>query len=473
MKRLGISFGYQHAPAKHEPLANRRCVNLYAEEGLPDSKAPLALYRDDGIEDWADLGSGQLSRGTFTTKAGALLAVGGTTLYSVDSLGNNAALGTVPGAGRVLMDQNLDQVVILNEAGDSYLYDTATAAFSQITDPDYSPASSMCTFGQYTVWTRAGTGVFYLSNLANAASIDALDIASAEERPDILVRAFRVEKILHLFGTATLELWYESGDEFPLDRIADGVIDVGCAAKYSIASIDSRAYWLGVEAGGFSVRRLNGNQPEIISSAAMCDELATYSRVDDAYAFAYSVGRHAFYCITFPTAGRSWRFDLRTQLWTARESIDPVTALPGRWRPFDVAAAYGRVAFADSFSGKIGFLDANTHTEHGLALPWQTVSAPVHADRRLVTFNRVEVEMNTGTASIGVTDARALLSWSDDEGRTWSNEYERSMGLTGQYSKRLVWTNLGSARSRVFRLRGASPVRTAIISAVADVEVGT
>lgn len=471
MARIGIPFGYQHAPSRHEPLANRRCVNMYAEPGLPDSKAPLALFRDDGIAPWADIGPG-FSRGLFTTKAGILMGVAGSALYEIDGAGAATVRGTVSGSGRVMIDQVVDQVVLLNNEGTSYVYDTGAGSMAPVSDGDYSSASSMCVFGQYVVWTRAGSGVFFLSNLANAASIDALDIASAEERPDILVRAFRVEQVLYLFGTETTELWYQSGATFPFDRIADGVIDVGCAAKHSVVRLDSRPYWLGIESGGVSVRRMNGNQAEIVSTSAMCDEISMYSRVDDAYAFAHAQGKHAFYCITFPTAGRSWRFDLSTQLWTVRESIHPDTALPVTWRGYDIAAAYGRLAVADAYSGKIGLIDATAHAEFSLPLTWETVSGPVHKDRRLLTFGRVEVEINAGTAPISVADPLVALSWSDDEGRTWSNWYERSMGLTGQYTRRLVWTNCGSSRSRIFRVRGSAPVRTAIISAVADVEVG-
>jgi hypothetical protein len=60
--------------------------------------------------------------------------------------------------------------------------------------------------------------------------------------------------------------------------------------------------------------------------------------------------------------------------------------------------------------------------------------------------------------SVG-SNPEAFLSWSNDSGNTWSNEYAASMGKTGQYDTRMIWRRVGLAKNRVFRLRISSPVK--------------
>jgi hypothetical protein len=59
-----------------------------------------------------------------------------------------------------------------------------------------------------------------------------------------------------------------------------------------------------------------------------------------------------------------------------------------------------------------------------------------------------------------VVSPNASLSWSDDGGNTWSNEYLRPMGDQGQYLTILEFRNLGIARrGRIFQLSVSDPVQ--------------
>lgn len=57
----------------------------------------------------------------------------------------------------------------------------------------------------------------------------------------------------------------------------------------------------------------------------------------------------------------------------------------------------------------------------------------------------------------------AALSISRDRGHTYGNEYPRSMGNTGEFRKRLIWSPVGRARDRVFQLRISSPCKRIIL----------
>ena len=55
------------------------------------------------------------------------------------------------------------------------------------------------------------------------------------------------------------------------------------------------------------------------------------------------------------------------------------------------------------------------------------------------------------------------LSISKDGGRTYGNEYPRSMGKQGEYRKRVTWSPVGRARDMVFQFRVSSPCKRVIL----------
>jgi hypothetical protein len=66
------------------------------------------------------------------------------------------------------------------------------------------------------------------------------------------------------------------------------------------------------------------------------------------------------------------------------------------------------------------------------------------------------------------TNPQIMLRWSDDGGHTWSNEHWKSMGLIGEYGKRVLWRRLGMTqkiRDRVYEISGTDPVPVYIMGA--------
>lgn len=70
-------------------------------------------------------------------------------------------------------------------------------------------------------------------------------------------------------------------------------------------------------------------------------------------------------------------------------------------------------------------------------------------------------------------DPKLMVDWSDDHGKTWSNQREQSMGKIGEYRKRVRFLRLGSARDRIFRISISDPVKRVILSATLEADGGT
>jgi hypothetical protein len=62
------------------------------------------------------------------------------------------------------------------------------------------------------------------------------------------------------------------------------------------------------------------------------------------------------------------------------------------------------------------------------------------------------------------------LRWSDDGGKTFSNEHVRDCGQAGAYLTRVLWNRLGSPRDRVYEISVTDPVPWRIIDAYLDAD---
>jgi hypothetical protein len=93
-------------------------------------------------------------------------------------------------------------------------------------------------------------------------------------------------------------------------------------------------------------------------------------------------------------------------------------------------------------------------------------------DYNWIIHNRLQVDFEPG---VGLVDGQGsaplvLLDWSDDGGKTWSNQHRGSLGKTGEYLTRIFWTRLGRARARTYRVTISDPVKRVIMGAALNPE---
>ena len=82
---------------------------------------------------------------------------------------------------------------------------------------------------------------------------------------------------------------------------------------------------------------------------------------------------------------------------------------------------------------------------------------------------QVYCESGVGLNSGQGADPQIMLTYSDDGGRTYSNELWRSLGAIGQYRTRVIWRSLGQFRQRQMRMVMTDPVRRFVIAYFADI----
>ena len=68
-----------------------------------------------------------------------------------------------------------------------------------------------------------------------------------------------------------------------------------------------------------------------------------------------------------------------------------------------------------------------------------------------------------------LSNPQVMLSWSDDDGVSWSDSRWRGLGKRGEYKYRTFWTRLGASRNRAYRLRFTDAAELTITDAEIEV----
>ena len=456
--------------ARSANAADSRMVNLFPEIVPEGGKEPAFLQRAPGLRLLATVGDGPI-RGEWQF-GGFGYVVSGTEVYQINSSWVATKLGEVVGDGPVSMSDNGIQLFIACN-GPSYIYNSTTNVFAEITDPDFPGAVTVGYLDGYFVFNEPNSQRVWVTSLFDGSAVEPLDFASAEGSPDGLVGLIIDHREAWLFGTNSVEVWYDAGNaDFPLQRIQGAFNEIGCAAPYSIAKMDNGLFWLGSDARGRGiVYRANGYTGQRISTHAVEWQIQQYGNLSDAIGYTYQQDGHSFYVLIFPQANTTWVYDVATGAWHERAGW--VDSQFTRHRSNCQMSFNNEIVVGDFENGNIYAFDLDVFADDGdvqkwlrswRALPTGQNNLKRTAHHSLQLDCETGVGLNNGQGS----NPQAMLRWSDDGGHTWSNEHWLSMGKIGQFGYRTIWRRLGMTlklRDRVYEVSGTDPVKIAIMGA--------
>jgi hypothetical protein len=351
--------------------ADNRMVNLFPEVIPEGGKEAGFLNRAPGLNFLQTVGTGPI-RGLWAhqTNGSDFYVVSGTEFYKVTGLtATPTLLGTVAGTGPVSIADNGTQLFIAAN-GPSYIYNEVTNVFAPITDPDFPGAVTVAYLDGYFVFNQPNSQFIWVSQLLDGTSVDPLDFASAEGSPDGVVGLIADHRELWVFGTDSVEVWYNSGAaDFPLQRIQGAFNEIGCVSAYTIAKMDNGLFWLGTDARGQGiVYRANGYTGVRISTHAIEYAIAQYGNISDAIAYTYQQEGHAFYVLTFPSGNATWVYDVATQAWHERAGLDNGEFM--RHRSNCQCNFGGNTIVGDFQNGNIYTLDLDVYADNGGIQKW-------------------------------------------------------------------------------------------------------
>ena len=461
--------------ARSVNAADNRMVNMYPEIVPEGGKNSAFLSRCPGLLRLVAAGSGPV-RGLWVLKE-YLYAVSGDTFYRLNLIDNTSRwrvkiLGTVTGTGPVSMSDNGTQIFIACNP-DGFIYNSTTEVFAKITDPDFPGAVKVGYLDGYFVFNEPNSARVWVTSLLDGLSVDPLDFASAEGDPDGVVSLIVDHREAWLFGSNSIEVWYNAGlPDFPLQRIQGAFNEIGCEAPYSVAKLDNGLFWLGSDARGRGiVYRANGYTGQRISTHAVEWQIQQYGNMSDAIGYTYQQDGHAFYVLIFPTAQTTWVYDVATGAWHERAGWSNGNFV--RHRSNCQAAYNNQIIVGDFENGNIYAFDLNEYADNGDVQKWLRSwrALPTGANNLKRTAQhslQIDCESGVGTNTGQGSDPQMMLRWSDDGGHTWSNEHWTSVGKIGEYYRRVIWRRLGMTlklRDRVYEISGTDPVKLAIMGA--------
>lgn len=460
----------------HPSAAAQRLVNLYPEvhEAGPRKGNVARLVGTPGLRKRLTLDEGPI-RGLHRASTGQLFAVAGDSVYEVFSHWSaQQRSGTLASStGRVSMADDGTRLVIGDGGSTAFQVPLAAgSAVEAIADGD-EPGGHVAWQDGYFIHTVPGTGQFQLSGL-NDLTYDALDVATAEGRPDQLVMLLSVNRMLWLFGEATTEVWWNSGDaDFPFARNQTAFIETGTISAGTCVRAGGSVAWVGSdERGRGTVWYAQGFQPQRISTHAVELALSGYARLGEASAFAYQQGGHEFYQLTVPgsdaDAGGTWVYDFATSLWHERSHLGDEGDEPHR--AWVGTVAFGEVVVGDREDGRLYTYELDYYSDDGQPIRRVRQTPHISQSEKRIRFDAFELQAETGVGLVSGQGAApvVLLSWSDDGGHTWSHEHQASLGALGEYRTRIRWKRLGVGRDRVFRVAVSDPVPVTWLGAELD-----
>lgn len=449
----------------------QRSINLYPENNPQDAAVPVTQYPTPGLTLVSTPPVAGESRGIYTATNGQRYEVIGQNAYAVSAANVYSLLGTLTTrTGHVSMADNGFDVALVDGTTTGFWIHLATNVMTRITDPAFYGADRVEFLDGYFVFNKPGTQQFYISNYL-ATTFNSLDIASKSTYPDNLITLAVMHREIWLFGDLTTEVWYNTGAaDFTFGRMPGVFIEHGCAAKHSVAKQDLTLFWLSKDLQGQGIVMAGKNySANRISTHAIEQEFSTYSRIDDAIGYCYQQAGHPFYVLTFPTANKTWCFDMSTGMWHQRAYLNGDGTL-SRHRGACHSFNGGRNLVGDYATGQVYMLDPNAYTDNGNPLLCIRSFPHLGANGKRAMFRQFVADMEVGNGLPGDTAAPEIrLRWSDDRGFSWGNYVTDTLGKAGKYNDVIQFQRLGYARDRVFELSWSANVKTALNGAFIDI----
>jgi hypothetical protein len=433
-------------------------INLFPER---QEDGTWRLYGTPGKRLWTTVGDGPIRGGI--EMSGTQYVVSGNAVYSLTNSSNATLLGTLSStAGKVYCASNGTDILLVDGVGG---YTITAGVLATITDPDFPNGVTWCDYvDSFFIVGGNGTQRWYKSGSLSGTAWEALEFASSEGDPDLLLRGIVANREILLFGSRTLEFWMNTGAAgFPFERSGNAFIEHGVVAPDSVVKLDSSVFWLGRSAEGQGiVWRLNGYQPVRISTHAEEYAISQWADMADAYAWAYMQDGHAYYVLSSESGDMTLVYDASQQRWHRRAWRDSSNGLH-RDRICHYVNFSGLPLGGDHGNGRLYVIDMGTYTDNGDTIVREIISTHV-GDGEPVSYDEVELYMETG---VGLqtgqgSDPQVTLSTSGDYGATFGNERPRSLGLVGQYGIPVRWLMNGMGRFKTFKLRITDPVKVAI-----------
>lgn len=448
--------------------ANQQSMNVYPEvletivvRGREQSR--YCLLPTPGLSQFLDTGKAN-TRGQLRSNDRSFL-VSGDTLYEVFSNGTTTNLGTVIDDGLPASLAVSQLHLVIASGGTVYVLTLATNAFVAIAAGTLTNVSQVVYCDSFFLALIKTSQTVRISAVLDGTSWPGGQVFAVSVFPDNVVSMTSDHREVWLIGDTKACAYQATGSAAIFDLVPGSLVEHGGEAIFGPVKMDNTIIFPGKDdTGARIIWRLDGYRPLRISTHAIEHALTGYSTIADACSYSYQDRGHSFFVLNLPVAKATWVYDVATGLWHERGFWNAGGGIFTEHLAWNHVYAFGKHLVGARTSGKLYHMADTYYDDAGSVL--RHVRRSPHtgeAPGRRSFYARFELQMDPGILTLaGPTEAQLNLKWSNDSGKTWSNEYARKVGLLGQYSKRVVWNRLGSSvNSRIWEVNwsDAYPVR--------------
>lgn len=396
-------------------------VNMFAE-AAPTEETGVVLQSRSGLADRSvTLGTDNV-RQVFKESGvlgGRLFAVSDNGFYD-----DGVLKGTIDGEGPVSID-GYEDLLFIAAGGGLYSYDGTTLA--SVSFPDGANVTKVLVGASRAICLRADTETYYYSNVLSS-TIGALSFSSAESQPDRLLDALFIDDILIPFGALTVEFHPNTQDAtLPFTPLEGRVFERGIRATGCATKVGSTFAWV------TDVNQVCMSDPENIISNAGLEALIEASANVSLWTFTLEGTEF----LALRIDGATWVYSMRSRMWSQFYSYGQ-----DNWIPQCFAGG----VFGSSTDGRTlewgdDFQDLGGVLERRFRAGFPLNSGGVVINNVALRTNPGQTPFLTGDYDTPTVEIRQ----SRDGGNTWGNWRGTSLGVQGEYRKKVGWTACGMA----------------------------
>lgn len=392
---------------------------------------------------------------------------------------NRGTLAIAGGAASITAN-NANQL-LANSSGRMFFLSLTTNILTELDTTSgnvlVGPVAKISFSDGFFVAQIANSQTLQVSALLNgsAAGWSPLNFTIVSVFPDQIVSILVDHREVWVFGPKQTIPYFDAGAPiFPYLPTPGGFIEQGLAAPQSPVKLDNTVMWIGGDDRGWGIAwRAQGYLPTRISTHAIEHEWQSYPTIADAIGYAFQDQGHSFVQWSFPTANKSWRYDVATNFW--HEVTSQVNGTAAHLSQCHVFAFHKHLV-GDRQSGNIYDMSINYLNDNGAPIQRVRRGPPVLAELDYMHLERFRVYVETGLgpqppltdASGNPRDPQLYFRDSRDGGHTWSDPVTLDCGQAGEFQKLVEMRRLGRARSWVPEISMTDSVEWKIIDAFLD-----
>jgi hypothetical protein len=451
-----------------------RCVNWYPEViESAGGKNRVVLYPSPGLSNFVTLPDSPV-RGLFTQN-GRVLAVAGQTFNEIFQNQSSTNYGAVISDGLPVSFAGGDTQVLVASGGACYVFDLTANTLTLIPELSNIAMVGYCD-GFFLALTRNSRN-FQISALEDATSWDPGDATTVSVFPDNILSMIVDHRQIIFHGLTKNCVYYNAGlTDFPFVPDPSAYIEQGTLSFTSAIRLDNTVMWIGADERGFGIAwRLQGYQPIRISNHAVEYAWSQYSSIGDVIGYAYQDQGHSFAVWYFPSADRTWVYDVATGQWHERGFWNAGMGRYTAHRSQCHVSAFGKHLVGDWSTGNVYQMSINTYDDFGNAIRRLRRTPHLCEEKKRIFYSQIQFDLEAGLGlqSGQGSDPQVMLSWSNDGGKTFGMEWQIPAGMAGEFGRRVIGRRLGSGRDRVFQVSVTDPIPWRLVDVYIEFEVGT